>query len=131
MRRIGHRCAAAAPVLVVLLALACRGPYADLAPEQREIAEAGRKVYDTQACERCHGELREGQRTAPPLTGLAPHWDEEGLIGYLRNPDEVRGHHARLLQLGDTYSLKMPAIRGSDEDLSALARYLLLDPPEK
>lgn len=130
MRPAVARLVVAGAVSGLLLALACGGPYADLSPDQREVAVRGRQLYEDHACGRCHGERREGQRTAPPLTGLAQHWTADALVGYLRDPGEVRGQVPRLLQLGDTYSLKMPPIDAPEDELRDLAEYLILDPPE-
>ncbi len=129
MPRCGTTLAAAATCLLAVAG--CGSPYADLPPEQRAVAERGRQLYDQFTCGRCHGEDRSGQRTAPPLTGMAAHWDEPTLIRYLRDPESERGRHARLLQLRDTYTLTMPATPGSDQELHELAAYLFLDPPER
>lgn len=120
----------AAVLGLVLAGAGCASPYATLPPEQRAIAERGRQLYDRFTCGRCHGDERQGQRTAPPLTGLAAHWDEPSLIRYLRDPEGERGHNARLLQLRDTYTLTMPATPGTGQELHDLVAYLFLDPPE-
>ncbi len=116
---------------LLAVAVGCASPYAGLPPEQRAVAERGRQLYNRFTCGRCHGDDRSGQRTAPPLTGMAAHWDEATMVRYLRDPDAERGHHARLLQLRDTYTLTMPATPGSDQDLHELVAYLFLDPPER
>jgi cytochrome c553 len=85
-------------------------------------------VYVRFECGKCHGDDREGARTAPPLTGLAPRWTEASLIEYMRDPQGVTRDTPRITLRNEQYPLKMPSYAAAAEsDLSELARFLLTD----
>jgi len=84
------------------------------------------QVYVRLECGKCHGQHREGSRTAPPLTGLASRWTEDGLVAYFRDPQGVTRDTPRITLRNEQYPLKMPSYAAaSEEDLTRLARYLL------
>jgi len=79
-------------------------------------------------CAGCHGLRGEGGPAAPPLGDLARHWDEQRLVAYFRDPQEVAERDPRLLALSGSYPLKMPPVKtATDEELQQLARELLAD----
>jgi len=92
----------------------------DLTGQPPEVA------YVALKCAKCHGPEREGQRTAPKLTGLAGRWDQERLIEYLRDPAAMQAKTPRLAYLAERYPIEMPAYAHTDEQvLQGLTAYLL------
>ncbi len=90
--------------------------------------EAGARVYRSEPCAGCHGEERAGGRLAPPLRGLAQHWDEEKLVRFLRDPVAFRQDDSRIRSMAARYPSKMPPVGTSDaEKLRVLALFLLAD----
>jgi len=74
-------------------------------------------IYVRFECGKCHGQNREGARTAPPLTELASRWSETGLV-----------ETPRITLRNEQYPLKMPSYAAAAEsDLENLARFLLND----
>lgn len=111
-------------VVAVVGALAC-GKSVVVDPAVRA---AGEKVYRTEPCVGCHGEQRQGGRLAPPLAGLARHWDEEKLVRFLRDPVAFAQQDRRIRALAARYPSRMPPVNTSDPaKLRALAHYLLTD----
>ena len=110
--------AAVIVVAVIGLAAGCQGEGPPLSP--------GAQLYVDKACGNCHGQDREGKRTAPPLVDLESHWGEDELVGYLGNPDAVTAAQPRLQVLSGEYPHRMPPVPEADEnDLRVIARYLL------
>jgi len=90
--------------------------------------EAGAKVYRAESCAGCHGEELRGGRLAPPLHGLTRHWDEEELVGFLRDPTGFARDNSRIRGLAARFPSKMPPVGTSDPTrLRALALFLLAD----
>lgn len=112
--------------LGLLLTLsACPGAGSRLSPQ----AEAGREIYLARSCKQCHGDQRQGTRSAPPLIDLAQAWDAQSLGEFLLDPRSKEGDSARLTALNERYLVEMPAIRGLSQDqLDALVAYMLSDP---
>lgn len=50
----------------------------------------GYPLYQRLGCHRCHGILLQGTLKAPPLWELAHHYDTDGLLRYLDNPDSAQ-----------------------------------------
>jgi cytochrome c553 len=83
-------------------------------------------LYADLGCAKCHGANREGQRSGPPLIGLADHWQEESLLEYLRSPKTFVQSNPRLSYLDEQYPIAMPAYGTTDEeDLRKLADFIL------
>jgi hypothetical protein len=120
-------------VIIVVVAVTCslgckRGEdhyiqeMVDLTGQPPEVA------YVELNCAKCHGAGREGQRTAPTLTGLSKRWDAEGLIAYLRDPKAVQAATPRLAYLAEKYPIEMPAYAHTDEQvLQSLTGWLLAE----
>lgn len=51
------------------------------------LAAQGKKVYDIQACNSCHGDNGEGTAAAPKLTGIASKYDGDRLMALLKSPN--------------------------------------------
>jgi len=84
--------------------------------------------YVDLGCAKCHGNEREGLRSGPPLDNLQDRWQEKSLVEYFRNPKEVAEANPRLKYMAENYPIVMPAFPNtSDDDLYALARYVLSD----
>lgn len=95
---------------------------------EAEIRRAGAEAYAAESCGACHGADRRGGASGPPLRRLRRHWDEDGLVSFLRNPASRTSVDARLQGLSRSYSAQMAGLPGaSEEKLRTLARYLLLD----
>jgi hypothetical protein len=101
-----------------------------------EVQLAGWQVYVDLDCATCHGENREGKRSAPALTGLAKHWTAEQLARYLLDPDAMIRADPRLAYRAEKYAIGMPRVSGKSpgyadkaqtEQLGVLAEYLLVD----
>ncbi len=110
--------AVAAPAILVLAACGASGP----APGTPAA------FYVDLGCAKCHGNEREGLRSGPPLDNLQDRWQEESLVEYFRDPKAVMEAKPRLKYMAENYPIVMPAFPGtSDDDLYALARYVLSD----
>ena len=84
------------------------------------------EAYVALNCAKCHGADRQGQRTAPDLTGIAQRWTEDELITYLRDPKAYQAQNPRLAYLAERYPIEMPAYPHTDEQaLRQLAGWLL------
>lgn len=120
-------CRPLAAALVALVVLGC-GESPEEQRRQADVRRIGSEIYAAESCGACHGADRRGGTSGPPLRKLARHWDEEGLISFLRNPPSRTSSDARLQELSRTYSAQMAGLPGASEDkLRTLARYLLLD----
>ena len=127
------RCGAVGLLMVV--AWGCGGepePPAKLDPSLLH----GWRAYVALDCARCHGENREGTRTAPPLVGLAEHWTAEELVSYFQDPNAMVKTDARLNRLAGRYTVQMPPVSAKapgysdrDRQLEELAKYMLVDIP--
>ena len=105
-------------------------------PGLTETQLAGWQEYVELDCAKCHGDYREGTRTAPPLADLADHWDADKLVSYLTDPNAMLDKDPHLLRLAEKYSLRMPPVsakapgyidKARAEQLDNLARYLLVN----
>jgi cytochrome c2 len=108
--------AVAAPVMLVLAACGAATP-------EPGTPEAS---YIDLGCAKCHGPAREGRRSGPPLVKIEDHWDEEGLMQYLRDPKTFVEANPRLSYMGEKYPIMMPAFAHTDEEqLRQLAVFIL------
>jgi cytochrome c553 len=103
-------------LFLAIASAACGGP--------DEHARA-RSLYRAQGCATCHGERGEGLPSAPPLRGLAEHWDRERLAAYLRNPRDFVAQDERLAALRARYTIEMPASALTQEERLVLADFVL------
>ena len=102
-----------------IIALAACGP---AAPEPG----TPQASYIDLGCAKCHGDAREGKRSGPPLVKIEDHWDEEGLMQYLRDPKTFVEANPRLSYMGEQYPIVMPPFANTDEEqLRALAVFIL------
>lgn len=124
---------------LVLGALGCGSPQPTPPPGLNEIQTAGWQAYHDLNCASCHGDQREGQRSGPPLLGLAKYWNAEQLVSYLSDPDAVVKADPRLAYKAEKYAIGMPAASAKSpgygekaraEKLEALAEYMLVDVQE-
>jgi ubiquinol-cytochrome c reductase cytochrome b subunit len=76
------------------------------------VASAGKKVYDSESCDACHGENGVGTNVGPKLAGATAQKSAEELTKLLRHPT------AKMLE-GE-----MKAVDVSDDDLKALVAYI-------
>ncbi|MDQ2919657.1 MAG: cytochrome b N-terminal domain-containing protein [Verrucomicrobiota bacterium] len=76
------------------------------------VAAAGKKVYEGEACDACHGENGVGSANGPKLAGKTAGKSAEELSNLLRHPTPK-------MLAGE-----MQAVSVSDEDLQALVAYL-------
>jgi hypothetical protein len=120
----------------MVTAQGCGGGTPNPPPGLTETQLAGWREYVELDCARCHGEYREGTRTAPPLVDLAGHWDADSLVSYLTDPNAMLDKDPRLLRLVEKYSLRMPPVsakapgygdKAPHDRLDELAEYLLVD----
>ena len=82
--------------------------------------------YINLGCAKCHGPAREGQRSGPPLVKIEDHWDEEGLMQYLRDPKTFVEANPRLSYMAEQYPIAMPPFANTDEkQLRELAIFIL------
>jgi cytochrome c551/c552 len=110
--------AVAVPAILVLAACGAPGP-------EPGTPEA---FYVDLGCAKCHGNEREGLRSGPPLDNLQDRWREESLVEYFKDPKAVMEATPRLKYMAEKYPIVMPAFPNtSDDDLFALARYVLGD----
>ena len=105
-----------APAILVLAACGASGPK----PGTPEAS------YVDLGCAKCHGAEREGKRSGPSLVKIEDHWDEEGLMQYLRDPKTFVDANPRLSYMGEQYPIAMPAFAHTDEQqLRQLAEFIL------
>jgi mono/diheme cytochrome c family protein len=76
------------------------------------LAATGKKVYDSESCDACHGENGVGTNAGPKLSGATAQRSPEELSNLLRHPT------AKMLK-GE-----MKPVDISDEDLKALVAYI-------
>jgi ubiquinol-cytochrome c reductase cytochrome b subunit len=76
------------------------------------LAAAGKKVYERESCDACHGDNGVGTAAAPKLTGVTAQKPAEELSNLLRHPT------AKMIE-GEMKPVDMP-----DEDLKALVAYI-------
>ena len=76
------------------------------------LAAAGKKVYDSESCDACHGENGVGTNAGPKLAGAIAQKSAEELSNLLRHPT------AKMIE-GE-----MKQVDVSDEDLKALVAYI-------
>jgi ubiquinol-cytochrome c reductase cytochrome b subunit len=76
------------------------------------LAAAGKKVYESESCDACHGENGVGTAAGPKLTGATAQKPAEELSNLLRHPT------AKMIE-GE-----MKPVDLSDEDLKALVAYI-------
>jgi mono/diheme cytochrome c family protein len=112
-------------LLVAVAAVVACGRAVAVDPATRA---AGARVYRSESCAGCHGEERGGGRLAPPLRGLARHWDEAELVRFLRDPTAFAADDGRIREMAARFPSKMPPAGTSDpEKLRTLALFLLAD----
>ena len=119
-----------------LLALGCGGTPTP-PPGLNENQTAGWQAYVDLKCGDCHGENREGRRTAPALVGLDTLWTSDQLVSYLADPDAMLASDPRLAFRAEKYAIGMPKAvsakspgyseTAAEERLRALAEYMLVD----
>jgi ubiquinol-cytochrome c reductase cytochrome b subunit len=83
-----------------------------VAPVLDPVAAAGKKIYDGESCDACHGENGVGTAVGPKLAGATAQKSTDELANLLRHPTPkmIEG--------------EMKPVEVSDEDLKALIAYL-------
>ena len=76
------------------------------------LAAAGRKVYEGESCDACHGDGGAGSAAAPKLVGATAQKSSDELMSLLKKPTP------KMIDGG------MQAVNVSDEDLKALVAYI-------
>ena len=76
------------------------------------LAAAGKKIYESESCDACHGENGTGTNAGPKLAGATAQKSAEELSNLLRHPT------AKMIE-GEMKPVDMP-----DEDLKALVAYI-------
>ena len=76
------------------------------------LAAAGKKIYDGESCDACHGENGVGTNVGPKLSGATAQKPAEELTKLLRHPT------AKMIE-GE-----MKPVDVSDDDLKALVAYI-------
>jgi mono/diheme cytochrome c family protein len=76
------------------------------------LAAAGKKVYESESCDACHGENGTGTNAGPKLAGATARKSAEELSNLLRHPTDK-------MLAGE-----MKPVDVSDEDLEALVAYI-------
>jgi hypothetical protein len=132
------RCVAAVVVVgFVCVGLGCGAGKPEPPPGLNEVQTAGWQAYVDLKCGDCHGDAREGKRTAPQLVGLAELWTADQLASYLADPDAVLTTNRSLAYRAEKYAIGMPKTisakspgyseKAAEERLHALAEYMLVD----
>lgn len=75
--------------------------------------EKGKKLYEEKKCGLCHTVSGKGGKLGPDLSEEGGKRDPAWLVRFLKNPKEA------------VPGAKMPPVKGSDEEISFLADYLL------
>ena len=76
-------------------------------------------------CYTCHGNNLNGTGMGPSLANVNANWKKEDLVNYFKNPSAFM-NIPRMAKLKENYNSVMPAQPGlSQEELEALADYLL------
>lgn len=122
---------------VALVGLGCGAGEPEPPPGLNEIQTAGWQAYVDLRCGDCHGDSREGKRTAPALVGLSELWTADQLVSYLADPDAAIKTNRSLAYRAEKYAIGMPKAisakspgyseKAADERLRALAEYMLVD----
>jgi cytochrome c553 len=113
--------------VALVLSFACKRGEDNYIQHKVDLTGASpQEAYVALNCVKCHGPDRQGQRTAPKLTGIADRWSEDELITYLRNPMAYQAKNPRLAYLAERFPIEMPAYPHTDEQaLRQLASWLL------
>ena len=91
-------------------------------------AERAAQLFQTETCTVCHGEMAEGiEGAGPTLEALAPYWDAERVVAYLKDPEGFRAANPDFEERRDEqFDLEMPAFDHlSEEQLQLIAAWLM------
>ena len=80
---------------------------------EEELVEKGKQLYTQKKCGLCHTVDGSGGKKGGDLSDVGSKRDAEWLTKYMRDPKSV------------IPEAKMPAFRGTDEELNALVAYLM------
>ena len=80
---------------------------------EEELVEKGKQLYTQKKCGLCHTVDGSGGRKGGDLSDVGGKRDAEWLTKYMKDPKSV------------IPEAKMPAFRGTDEELNALVAYLM------
>ncbi|MCC7478757.1 cytochrome c [bacterium] len=83
------------------------------------------ELYKSGNCGMCHGQDQNGTPLGPPLRDLKANWDVPKLVAYFKDPAGYAANDPRLSANKGKYSVPMPPQRFPDNELSALAEWLL------
>jgi mono/diheme cytochrome c family protein len=136
MSRLARSLAMIVGIGCAVIAEGCGASRPTPPPGLNEVQLAGWRVYVDLDCAACHGESREGKRTAPPITDISENWTADQLVSYLTDPNAMVRSNPRLAYKAEKYAIGMPKVSGkapgyagkvSEDKLRELAEYLLVD----
>ncbi|MBM3990969.1 MAG: cytochrome c [Planctomycetes bacterium] len=94
----------------------------------RSAALVPETLYRARNCITCHGRDFDGTMQAPPLRGLAAHWNATDLAAFLKEPKPWLAKEPRLAEAARMFRTPMPPTFGTDAERLALAQWLLAQP---
>lgn len=121
---------------VVVIGGGCGAAQPTPPPGLNEVQLSGWRVYVDLECAVCHGENREGKRSAPPITNISENWTADQLVSYLTDPNAMVKSNPRLAYRAEKYAIGMPKVSGkapgyagktSEDKLRNLAEFLMVD----
>jgi cytochrome c551/c552 len=82
-------------------------------------------IYQAAMCADCHGGELDGTQRGPSLKNLDKYWDAVELGQFLKSPAYYSEGNQRLIDLAHQYNIAMPPLHRSDDEIYALAHWLL------
>jgi len=82
-------------------------------------------IYQAAMCGDCHGGELDGTQRGPSLKNLDKYWDAVELGQFLKSPAFYSEGNRRLIDLAHQYNIAMPPLHRSDDEIYALAHWLL------
>jgi len=94
-------------------------------PRQPDPSIDAAAIYRIARCGQCHGDEFEGTQSGPPLLNMGDYWNADDLALFLRSPMTYVEGNQRLINMGRNYPVIMPPTHRNDEELFALAWWLI------
>lgn len=82
-------------------------------------------IYKSALCGQCHGDDYLGTPSGPSLLNMGDYWNAENLAQFLKSPMRYSEGNRRLVEIGRRYPVLMPPTHRNDEELFALAWWLI------
>ena len=114
-----------------LILIGCGAAEPDAARAGNSISEADEsraiRLFQSEGCTACHGEMAQGLEIGPALRDLAPYWDVDRLMAYIADPEGFRAANPDFEDRREVvFEMEMPASDHLSEDQRRLlARWLL------